>query len=212
MSRFLRAEAAPPVEGDGKGGRAETFVDYFAELSDGINSDLKDLMETSSRFVKFLFPAPAPNKSAAGAKDSIADLEDENCSNGTKGGVSRMLSSADSAVRRNQVDAALRMRCPSKWSEKDNRGDMLAKVTPQQKKKEPDRKRISLTKLASHKDIVHFPCSDDRIAIIGNKRLMVAKKDNEHDNTATEEWYVFLDDIESCVLNFTSSLLSKSQA
>lgn len=89
----------------------ETFVDYIVELSDGFNSDIKELVESGSSLFSSSFKLLFPYKNGSGSNDGDKQLADvevtsssssaaENMNPNTKGSVaSQLLASSSSEIR-----------------------------------------------------------------------------------------------------------------
>jgi hypothetical protein len=88
----------------------ETFVDYIVELSDGFNSDIKELVESGSNLFSSSLKLLFPYKNGSGRNDGDKQLADvevtssssaaENMNPNTKSNVSsKMLVSSSSEIR-----------------------------------------------------------------------------------------------------------------
>ena len=233
------ADTANESKSDRENSYPESFKSYLEELSDGFKSDVKELFENSIRVfdhsLKFLIPTSFTN-SKGESIDSLQELElkegkstpvvpnlgfsgdPRNAANRKVPPISKKLSQEEQAVKQQQLDAALRMRCPSMWDKKEalsfvpssNKSiateALHAETVPSSSssKQLTKDKKISLTKLYNNDSISYFPCDDDKILIIGNKRLMLVSKDKIESAHGNVEWCENVADVDRCNMSFQS--------
>lgn len=215
----------------------DTLKSYFEELSDGFRTDFKELFQNGIRAfdtsLKFLLPNPFSSNSG----DSLQDLEIRSVrttpsmvpiSDDTSrpSVLPKKISKEEKAAKQLQVDAALRMRCPSMWDKKETNIKLSTTQNPETptecqsiavannstgsnvsntlRNKGKECRKISLTKLYNNQSITYFPCDDNKILILGNKRLMLVSKDSIDVALGNVDWCESVLDVDKCNMSFQS--------
>lgn len=227
----------------------ESISSYFGELSEGFRTDFKHLIVHSARVIDNSLKFFLPKSFSSAARNEVDSLQELELKDGSKSITQQFtlsmsskssetvtpLSNEDIRKRleeenlrkRIQIDAALRMRCPSMWDKKDIipsyshalpssvsisrlsevSSETLTTITPtvnaNQSTKVTEGKKISLSKLYGSQSISHFGCDNGKMLIIGNKRLMLVTKDTPN-QSASVDWSAAIADIEQCSMSFQS--------
>ena len=194
-----RASTAAGKGGPSMGNYDPKYPESLTAFADGLRSDVMELIGTSAgllnRSINFIFPFMGSDSSGNGTggslNDSIHDIEVLPSNKSS----SKAKQSSESSTKMKQSQDALRMRCQSLWG-KDATGNPSSS--------QPQRGgKVLLDKLIKNTSIQYFPCGDseDHLIILGNVRMIVAKKNFDAMNSASILWSQPFREIGTCSVN-----------
>ncbi len=187
------------------------YPETLATFMEGIKGDVFELFSSFHKTFKVLLPVNQSNDSSN--DDALNDLAVQTPHN---------MTNEEKLCKNNQYTAALRMRSSNMWSEKENNIQDSAllvtnnKSTPISAATAPSKTackvreggKIQLKKIESNPSILAYPCIDDDLVIIGNKRMIYVVKDNKVDPKSTIAnviWWQSFSDIESAIITYVEA-------
>lgn len=192
----------------------ETVSAYIEGLSDGIQYDIRELVESGVRAVKQFLPLSFLfGKNDQDATTVHPILSDNDCLQQfeVKESVTKNKNQIP-IVNDEYTSAALRMRCPSMWKDKapTNVIDLHTKSTKasnensqnKNTQQKSESKKISLAKLYNSKDSNYYDCDEGGMVILGQKRMIYVVKNNDMAATANVQWWIAYTELHSCTLSF----------
>jgi hypothetical protein len=178
------------------------YPESLTAFADGLRSDVMELIGTSAgllnRSINFIFPfmgSDNGNGSGNSLNDSLHDIE---VLPSNKSSSKSKLPSHETSTKMKQSQDALRMRCQSLWGKEASAGASTGHQSQSQKGG-----KVLLDKLIKNTSIQYFPCGDseDHLIILGNVRMIVAKKNFDAMNSASILWSQPFREIGTCSVN-----------
>jgi len=181
------------------------YPESLASFADGIRSDVMDIIETGANALNksfsliFPFVAGYENMDAM-EDDSIHDIEVKSTPH----------KSSKSSNKMKQSQDALRMRCSSMWNEKRSNENILQSSSQSRAQKGG---KVLLEKLARNPKIQSFQCGNENdLLILGNLRMILARKNLDANNSASILWSQTFRDIASCAINCSLGATTSTNA
>jgi hypothetical protein len=182
-------------DGPAMGNYDPKYPESLTAFADGLRSDVMELIGTSAgilnRSINFIFPFIGSDNGESGSiNDSLHDIEIRN--NKTK--------ENNLKTKQNSHQEILRMRCQSLWAASASGESTTAETSQSQAQKGG---KVLLDKLIKNASIQSFPCGDgdDHLVILGNVRMIVAKKNFDKLNSASILWSQPYREIGTCAIN-----------
>ena len=218
-----------------KRGRPTECVDYpetFPSFVEGIQGDFQEVIQAGSVWIKRAFKflsAPAPSTTPSGGQDDLSVLVRESSQQKRPRPV---LTEREVAVKQNQIENALRIRCASKWTEKENKEAPLLVAAPQPQAANPEESggesvkksaggkpiregdQINLAILSTKPSLHSYAVNDDDdVLIIGSKRMLLCSilpprgggGGEGEKKVGVVKWSQPLEEIESCTIRQISA-------
>lgn len=196
------------------------FVDYpqgqypetLATFMEGIKGDVFELFSSFHKTFKVLLPVI--NQSNDTNDDALNDLAVP---------TPHTITNEEKLCKNNQYTAALRMRSSNLWSDKENNiQDAALLVTNNRAKSTPtnidvapgkgsckvrEGGKIQLKKIENNPSIQAYPCINDDLIIVGNKRMIYVVKDKADpmSTLASVVWWQSFSDIESAIITYVDA-------
>jgi hypothetical protein len=199
-------------DGPGMGNYDPKYPESLTAFADGLRSDVMELIGTSAgllnRSINFIFPFIGTDNGESGSiNDSLHDIEIKNI----KTKENNTLKTKQGSSSHQEI---LRMRCPSLWSKDSLNGSSAAPAPGGAESSSQSQAqkggKVLLDKLIKNASIQSFPCGDseDHLVILGNVRMIVAKKNFDQLNSASILWSQPYREIGTCAINCSIGYVS----
>jgi hypothetical protein len=196
-----RAATTAGKDGPSMGNYDPKYPESLTAFADGLRSDVMELIGTSAgllnRSINFIFPFMGSDNSNGNGNSLNDSLHDIEVLPSNKA-VPKSKLPHESSAKMKQSQDALRMRCQSLWSKEASTTGSNSSGSQSQKGG-----KVLLDKLIKNTSIQHFACgdSDDHLIILGNVRMIVAKKNFDAMNSASILWSQPFREIGTCSVN-----------
>ncbi len=188
------------------------YPETLATFMEGIKGDVFELFSSFHKTFKVLLPVINPSNDTN--DDVLNDLAVQTPLN---------MTNEEKLCKNNQYTAALRMRSSNMWSDKENNiqdsallvANNNTKSTPTSVNTAPSKSickvreggKIQLKKIENNPSIQAYPCINDDLIIIGNKRMIYVVKDKTEPKStlASVVWWQSFSDIESAIITYVDA-------
>lgn len=186
-------------DGPAMGNYDPKYPESFTAFADGLKSDVMDLIGTSAgllnRSISFIFPFMGYETVETSMNDSLHDIEVINSK------TQKNKQQHDAKMKQSQE--AIKMRCQSLWTKDANGTNSTSSESSNSQSQVQKGGKVLLDKLAKNSSIQSYPCGDgdDHLVILGNVRMIVAKKNYDSINSASILWSQPFREIATCAIN-----------
>lgn len=191
-------------DGPAMGNYDPKYPESFTAFADGLKSDVMELLGTSAgllnRSINFIFPFMGYDSVETSINDSLHDIEVMNPKS------SKTRQQQQQQLQQKQSQDALKLRCQSLWTKENQNSYQITTENSSNSSSHAQKGgKVLLDKLAKNNNIQSYPCgdSDDHLVILGNVRMIVAKKNYDTINSASILWSQPFREIATCAINCT---------